>query len=193
LAASFSAQASFIEPEILRFPKGTIERFLAAEPRLKIYRFYLEDIARRAPHTLGDSEEKLLADTGPMASSASEVYGILANADFPYPTVTLSDGRSVRVDQAGYADLRMLPNRADREKVMSAFFTALGAYSRTFGTTMNAEVQKVLFFARARKHDSGLALSLDASNIPTFVYTRLIDGVNRSLPAFHRYLRLRKQ
>ena len=27
---------------------------------------------------------------------------------------------------------------------MSTFFNSLGAYSRTFGTTMNGEVQKVL-------------------------------------------------
>jgi oligoendopeptidase F len=34
---------------------------------------------------------------------------------------------------------------------------------------------------------------LDSPNIPTTVYTRLIDGVNRSLPSFHRYLKLRKR
>ena len=46
LAGSFSAEASYIEPEILRFPKGTVETFLASESRLKIYRFYLENRAR---------------------------------------------------------------------------------------------------------------------------------------------------
>ena len=78
-------------------------RRLAAEPRLKPYAFYLRDIVRRAPHTLSDAEEKILADAGPLAGSASNIYGILANADFPYPTITLSDGRTVKVDQAGYA------------------------------------------------------------------------------------------
>ncbi|RDJ93309.1 hypothetical protein B4Q13_22770, partial [Lacticaseibacillus rhamnosus] len=63
-AASFSAQGSFIEPEILRLPRGTVEKFVAAEPRLKTYAFYLEDIARRAPHTLSDREEKILAGVG---------------------------------------------------------------------------------------------------------------------------------
>ena len=63
-------------------------------------------------------------------------------------------------------DLRMLPNRADREKVMSAFFQALGGFSRTFGTTMNGEVQKVQFFAKARKYPSALTLALDGPNIP---------------------------
>ena len=76
---------------------------------------------------------------------------------------------------------------------MSAFFKALGGFSRTFGTTMNGEVQKVLFFAKARKYPSALEMALDGPNIPTSVYTRLIDGVNRNLPTFHRYLKLRKR
>jgi oligoendopeptidase F len=193
LGAAFSAQASYIEPEILKLPKATLDTFIASEPRLTIYRFYLEDIIRRGPHTLSDAEEKLLADAGPLAGSPANVFNILSNADFAYPTVTLSDGKTAKLDTAAFSTLRGLPNRADREKVMSAFFTSLGGFSRTFGTTMNSEVQKVLFFSKARKYASPLAMVLDGPNIPVSVYTRLVDGVNRSLPAFHRYLKLRKQ
>jgi oligoendopeptidase F len=193
LGAEFGAQVSYVEPEILKIGSPTIEEFLAAEPRLKIYAFYLRDVVRRAPHTLTDSEEKILADAAPLAGSASNVYGILSNADFPYPSVTLSDGRTVKLDQAGYGELRTLPNRADRQKVMSAFFQALGGFSRTFGTTMNSSVQKSLFYAKARKYPTTLEMALDAANIPVSVYTRLVDGVNRSLPAFHRYLKLRQR
>jgi oligoendopeptidase F len=193
LASTFSAQSAFVEPELLHAGRTTIDRFLAAEPRLKIYRFYLEDVARRAPHTLSAGEEELLASAGPLASAPSNAYTILSNADFPYPTVTLSDGRSVKLDQAAFADLRALPNRGDREKVMSAFFTTLGSFRRTYGTTMNGEVQKVAFFAKARHYKTALDASLDGANIPVSVYTRLVDGVNRNLPAFHRYLKLRKR
>jgi oligoendopeptidase F len=193
LYAKFSAEVSFIEPEILRAGKASIEEFIASEPRLTVHKFYLEDIVRRAPHTLSDSEEKILADAGPLASSPSDTYGILTNADFPYPSVTLSDGRTVKLDQAAFNDLRALPNRADREKVMSTFFTALGRFSRTYGTTMNASMQKALFFSKARKYESTLQMALDGPNVPASVYRRLLDGVNRNLPAFHRYLKLRKR
>lgn len=193
LAAAFGAQASYVEPEILRAGSATIERFIAAEPRLKDFAFYLRDIARRAPHTLSDEEERILAAASPMAASASNIFGILTNADFPYPTVTLSTGRTAKIDQAGYSELRTLPNRADRQAVMSAFFGALGGFSRTFGTTMNASVQRALFYAKTRKYPGTLEMSLDAANIPVSVYTRLVDGVNRSLPAFHRYLKLRQR
>jgi oligoendopeptidase F len=193
LYSSFGAETAYIEPEVLRFPLGTVDRFLRAEPRLKVYDFYLRDVARRTAHTLSEPEERILADVGPLSGIPSDTYGILANADLPFPTVTLSDGKTVKIDQAAYADLRALPNRADREKVMSAFFKMLGAFSRTFGTTMNGEVQKVAFLSKERKYPSALAYSLDAANIPTSVYTRLVDGVNRNLPVFQRYLRLRKR
>ena len=191
--AQFGAEASFVEPELLKVGSATVEKFIAAEPRLKIYTFYLRDIVRRAPHTLSDAEEKLLADASPLAGSASNIYGILTNADFPYPTITLSDGRSMKVDQSGYSELRTSKNRDDRKAAMSAFFTSLGTFSRTFGTTINSEAQKVLFYAKARKYPSNLASALEPANIPVSVYTRLVAGVNKNLPTFHRYLKLRKR
>src|SRR5213596_827816 len=193
LAAAEAAEVAFLEPEILRFEKGKVDKFIRSEPRLKIYRFYLEDIARRSAHTLSAAEEKLLADMGPLAAASSSTYGILSNADFPFPSVTLSDSKVVKLDQAAFADLRALPNRSDREKVMSAFFAALGHFSGTFGTTMNGEVQKVLFQSKARKYESALEYSLNGPNIPVSVYMRLIDGINKNLPAFHRYLKLRQR
>ena len=193
LAATFGAQASFIEPEILRFPQGLVQTFVASQPRLAIYRFSLEDIARRAPHTLSDREEKLLADAGPLAGVPSNAYGILTNADFPYRTVTLKDGKQVVVNQANFGAYRGVPDRADRQTVMSAFFESLGQFSRTFGTTMNGEAQKLQFFAKARNYPSSLSMQLDGPNIPESVYLRLIEGVNRSLPTFHRYLKLRQR
>jgi len=192
--ANFSAQASFIEPEILKVGSATIEKAIAGEPRLKPYTFYLRDIVRRALHTLSDAEEKILADAGPLAGSPTNIYTILTNADFPYPTFALSDGKTVvKLDQAGFSELRTSPNRDDRKAAMSAFFGALGSFGRTLGMTMNSSVQKTLFYAKSRKYASNLEASLNGPNIPVSVYTRLVDGVNRHLPTLHRYLRLRKR
>ena len=193
LTADFKAQTAYIEPELLHAGLETLERFIASEPRLNTYSFYLHDIARRAAHTLSDTEEKILADAMPLAASGHNAYNILANADFPYPTMTLSDGRTARVDPSGYTELRTLPNRADREQAMSTFFRSLGSFNRTFGTMMNANVQRVAFYAKTRKYASHLEAALNGPNIPVSVYTRLIDGINRWLPSFHRYLKLRRR
>ena len=193
MGASFGAETSFIEPEILKIEPAKIESFIASEPRLKVYGFYLHDILRRRAHTLSDSEEKILASSSIVGSASSDTFGILSDADFPYPTVTLSDGKSVKLDSAGFNLYRQLPNRGDREKVMSSFFGALGSFRGTYGSTLNGQVQSDIFYAKIRNYSSALERSLDAANIPTSVYMRLIDGVNRGLPTFHRYLNLRKR
>jgi oligoendopeptidase F len=193
LFARFGAEAAFVEPEILKVGQASVEKAITAEPRITPFVFYLRDIFRRAAHTLSDAEEKLLADAGPLAGSPSNTYTILANADFPYPTITLKDGRALKVDQAGYSDVRTSPVREDRQAGMSAFFGALGGFSRTFGMTMNSSVLRAMFYSRARKYGSNLEASLNGPNVPVSVYMRLVEGVNRHLPTFHRYLRLRKR
>ena len=191
--ASFGAELAFVEPEILKIDRATVDGFVAAEPRLKIYKLYLDDILRRAPHTGTEPEERLLASSSVMAGTPGNVYSILSDADFPYPTVTLSDGKSVRLDSSSFSVARGVANREDRQKVMSAFFGALGGFRATFGAMMNGEVQSHEFYAKGRKYDTALQASLDGPNIPTSVYMRLVDGVNKSLPTFHRYLALRKK
>jgi oligoendopeptidase F len=193
LASTVGAEAAFIEPEILKIDRATLEKFLAAEPRLKPYRLYLDDIQRRGPHTLSDAEERLLASAGVVTSAPSTTYGIFSDADFPYPTVALSDGKSVRLDSSGYSLHRAVSNRDDRKKVMSEFFGSLGKFRGTFGSTLSAQVSSDIFVARARKYGTALEAALDGPNVPTSVYMRLLEGVNRHLPTFHRYLKLRQR
>jgi oligoendopeptidase F len=193
VAAQLGEGAAFIEPEILKIDKATIQKFIAQEPRLKVFAFYLTDIQRRAPHTLSDGEEKILAGASVVTGAPASIYSIFSDADFPYPTVTLSGGKQVKLDAAAFSVTRGVPNRDDRQKVMSTFFGSLGTFRGTFGSTLNSQVQADVFGARARKYNTSLEGALDGPNIPTSVYMRLIDGVNKHLPTFHRYLGLRKK
>jgi oligoendopeptidase F len=193
LRSVFGTETAYIEPEILKMDNATIDRFITQEPRLQVYRHYLDDVSRRRAHTLSKAEEKLLAGALVMASGPSSVYNIFSNADFPYPTVVLSDGKTVKLDDAAFELYRASPIREDRQKVMAAFFGALGGYRGTFGSMMNTSVQASVFYARARNYSSSLEAALDNPNIPTSVYAKLVEGVNRNLPTFHRYLKLRER
>ena len=193
MATEFGASASYFEPEILKIDRAKVQQWVKDEPRLRVYSQYLDDIVRRQPHTGTEAEEKLIADAGLMSGTAGDVYGIFSDADFPYPSVTLADGKTVRLDKSAFNRYRAVDNRDDRRKVMETFFDTIGKYKATFGATYNGKVSQDMFFMRARKYDSTLASALDQSNIPTTVYTSLISGVHANLDTFHRYLRLRKR
>src|SRR5690606_1470950 len=123
----------------------------------------------------------------------SDIFGLFFNADFPFPEITLSDGKTVKLDQSAFSLHRASPNREDRIKVFEAFFGKIDDYQRTFGAQLYSEVKKNMFFSRVRKYGSALEASLDVNKIPVQVYHNLIENVNENLPTFHRYLKLRKR
>jgi oligoendopeptidase F len=191
--AAFGTETAYFEPEIQKMDNAKLEGFTAQEPRLNVYRHYLDDVTRRRAHTGSEAEEKLLAAAVVISSGSSSTYNIFSNADFPYPPVTLSDGKTAKLTSSGYELYRASQNRGDREKVMSTFFNTLGSYRGTFGSTLSTSVQASIFYARARHYNTSLEATLDVSNIPTSVYAKLLEGVHRNLPSFHRYLKLRKR
>jgi len=124
-------------------------------------------------------------------SSAEQIYENYANADIPWPTVTLSEGEEVTLSQAGYSLWRAAPNRNDRKLVFDTFWATWNQYADGMGATLATEVQSNVFQARVRNYDGVLAQNLFADGLPPEVYTQLVEQVNDALPVFHRYLRLR--
>jgi oligoendopeptidase F len=191
--STFGVQTAYSEPEIQAIDDARLQTFIAQEPRLNVYRHYLDDVTRRRAHTGTEAEEKLLAAAAVISSGPSNTYNIFSNADFPHPPITLSDGKTTKLTSSEYELLRASTDRADREKVMSTFLNTLGSYRGTFGSTLDTSVQASLFYAHARHYDTSLEAALDGPNIPTSVYSKLLEGIDRNLPTFHRYLKLRKR
>jgi oligoendopeptidase F len=186
-------QASFIEPEILALGTEQVERYLSLDPALATYRQRLHDILRRAEHTRSSSEEEIIAAAGLVTDAPSTGYGILANADAPWPTVKLSDGTEFLLNQAGFARYRGSAHRADRAEVFARFFGVWERFERTFGAMLYAQVKRDVFYARVRRYESSLEAALDPDRIPLVVYQTLVAQANEHLPVLHRYFGLRSR
>ncbi len=191
MLANLEQAGSWVRPEILALGADNIGDFRQEEPRLAKFGFMLDDILRQAPHTLDQRSEALLAQAGMVLSAPGQIYENYANADIPWPTVTLSDGTEATLSQAGYSFWRAAPNRADRKLVFDAFWAAWNQYADGMGATLAAEVQANVFSARARNHPGVLEANLFADGLPPEIYTQLVAQVNDALPLFHRYLELR--
>ena len=173
--------------------KDKIDAFIAKEPGLRVFKMYLYDILRTKAHKLSEQEERILAEAGLLANAPSSIYGVFSNAEFPYPQVKLSDGTIARLNKAGYALYRAVPNRNDREAVFRAFWGAVNEFRRTFGVQLYANVRSDIFYAHTRHYRSCLESALDKDNIHIQVYLALIENVNNNLDSFHRYLNLKKR
>lgn len=191
VATRFSEAASFIEPEILSLGRDAVAGFMAEEPGLETYRHQLDDILRRSDHTRSASEEEIIAAASLVADTPAAGYAMLANADAPWPTVTLSDGTEFVLNQAGYSRYRSAENRDDREQVFRRFFDVWQQFARTCGTMLQAQVKRDVFYSRVRRYENSLEAALDADRIPVAVYHTLLEQANSHLHVLHRYFRLR--
>lgn len=194
LRTSLSEKTAWLTPAILKLGPARVRSFIKQSAELKRrFGFYLENVLRGAPHILGAEAEGVLAAVGQVLAQPENVYGQLANGDLPFPTVTLSSGEKVKLDQSAYEKYRQSTNRADRKKVFDAFWGAWKKYEGTFGASLNNEILGEQFNARTRHYKTALAAALFEDNMPESVYRRLVAEANAGLPVFHRYLRLRKR
>ena len=193
LGATFGAKTAFIEPEILKIDTLKVQEFIKSEKKLEIYRHYLDDILRRKAHTGTEGEEKIIADAGLMSDAPSSIHSIFANADFPYPEMTLSDGKTVKLNASGLAFQRTSANREDRKKVFAAFMGKLNDYRRTYGTQLNAQIKKDLSIKMRVSTAHAKKVHLMATTYPRRSITVWWIMSTRTLSTFHRYLKLRQR
>ena len=193
LATDYRTKSSYIEPEICSISPGTVKKYIQKESGLKIYEMYLDDLQRTKMHKLSEKEEDILAQASLITGASSSIYNIFSNAELPFPTVVLSDGKKVKLTHAAFSLHRASPNIQDREKVFKAYWSMYDQFKQTFGAQLNANVKKNMFLSRVRNYDSVLDSALNRNNIPTKVYHSLIDNVNSNLDKFHRYLGIKKR
>ena len=146
---------------------------------------------RAAPHTLDGPGEAIVASFQLSAGAASNTYQVFANADFPWPTVKLSDGKDLKLDESGFETARELPNRVDRKKAFDAFYGKWKDFERTLGVTYYSDAKEDTVYSRIRKYPDSFARSMDANNLPLAVYDQLVKSANETLPTLHRYFKLR--
>ena len=194
LYVALGEASSWMAPELLSLGKARIDGFVAANPVLRSrFDVALADVERQAGHTLSPEGETLLASAGAPLGALREVREQLVAAAIPWPTVTLSTGQSVRLDDQGYALHRDAPDRADRKAVFDAFWTEYGRFRAPLGAAYAAHVRADIFTARARRYPTSLAAALSSHDVPEGVYRTLVAEANRGLPQLHRYFELRRR
>lgn len=192
-AASEAAQAaSFIRPEILAIPNAKLKKFLAAKP-LKPYRLQVERLVRYKPHTLSKGEEKLLAMQSEMSQAASKAFGQLTNTDLKFGTIRNEKGEQVELSNATFALFLHSPKRSVRKKAFHQYYEQFAGHENTLAATLGGSIQRDVYYAKARGHNSALEASLFSDNVPTAVYDNLIAAVHEKLPALYRYLEVRRR
>jgi oligoendopeptidase F len=192
-AASKAAQAaSYIRPEILAISEARMTEFLRA-PVLAAHKLSLERLLRYRPHTLNESEEKLLAMQLEMAQSARQAFGQLTNADMTFGDIELEPGLRIPLTHSSFLTCLESPDRNVRRAAFHHYYAEYGAHSNTLAATLAGSVHSDVYYARARNYAGARAMALFPDRVPESVYDNLVAAVRSHLPAVHRYFQLRRR
>ena len=192
-AVALNSASAFEASEIMAIPDETLARFYAEEPKLETYRRSIGKLRRRKAHILSPECEKLLAAAGEISESPSNTFSMFHNADIRYPDVTDAKGEVHTLTDGTFVPLLMSADRTLRENAFKAYYKRAGEFRNTYASTLDAQFKQLKFFADARRYDTTLAASLDVTEVPTEVYTNLIDAVHGNLDKMYRYVALRRK
>ncbi len=193
LVARIGAALAFIEPELLAIPQETVSGWLKSEPRLAVYGYELQELARQRAHIRSAEVEGILAQFGDVTRAPSEIFEILTNADLKFPEIEDEQGQKIQLSHARYGRLLENQNRRVRRDAFKNYYSGYQSILNTLGTTLAAEVRSHVVSARVRGYPSALAAALEPRDIPLDVYHNLVKTINANLPKLHRYMALRRK
>ncbi len=191
LASEASSAASFIEPELQRADRETLDAYFDAEPALQQYDHYLDDVMRMKPHTRSAEVEELLAELSEVTGASSDIYGMLSNADMTFPTVEKPTGDAVEITQSNFTSLLKNPDRTFRRTVYEGYMDEWGEYRNTVASSLKNSVKADVKTARARNYETAREAALDGPNVPVDVYDALVETVEANLDVLHRHVDLK--
>ena len=190
---AIASAAAYRTSEIMAIPEDTLNLFYTVQPELETYRRSLYQIRRRAAHILSPKEETLLAAAGEMADSPESIGSVFRNAELRFPEVEDKDGVKHQLTNGSFVPLLESSDRVLRRNAFETYYNRLGEYKNTIAATLDAQFKQLRFFAGARKYETTLAASLDATEVPVEVYLNLIDAVHANMDKMYKYVALRKK
>lgn len=193
LEGRVAAALSFMKPELLALPDGTVEAFLDQEPALGTYRLFLTDILAEKAHMLGAEGELVLARTAELGASFYSIYQSITSADMQFDPVTDEQGNQVPMSMAALVRLLQSPDRATRQAAYESSTRAHLAHKRTIASAMAAAQKRDALVAQLRRYPSSLAAALAEAHLPEELFHNLLQASEAGAVHLRRYARFRRQ
>lgn len=193
LATRVASAVSFEEPELLSIGFEKLRSWTEVEPRLKIYRHYLDRLERRAAHVRSAEVQELLSMLNDPFQTASQTHRILTDADLKFAPARNDAGETFEMTLGSSGTLLNHADRTIRRTAFENHADAFLAFKNTMANCLAAGVKQDVFNARAARYSSSLEAALKPNYIPPEVFHSLIRTFRANLATWHRYWDMRKK
>ncbi len=191
ILVEYSAESSFITPEITKLDDKILEGYIA-DSDFEKHSCYFESVLREKKYILSENEERILSNTQTFSDNFHAAFNMFDNVDVDFGRVNF-EGEKIKLTHGTYS---MVMQSNDRKARKDAYRHMFGAYKKMINTIASlyaGNVKKDCFYARVRGYESAIAKAMYNENVPQIIYQNLTESVDKSLKLLHDYLSLRKK
>ena len=193
LNSKFDAEWSFLKPELLSIEEEVLSEYVEELEDLKVYKFKLEKLNKKRPHTLDAEQERIVAMAAEALDASDETFSALNNADVKFEEVEDKDGNKHTLTHGTYGTYMESPDRVLRKNTFHALYNYFKKHNNTLASTLSGNLKKKKYYADVHKYSSTRNNALSNNLIPEEVYDNLVTVVNKKIPALQRYYNLHKR
>ena len=193
LSSKFYAEWSFLKPELLSIEEDVLLGYVEELDELKVYKFELEKLNKKRPHTLDAEQEKIIAMAGEALNASDETFSALNNADVEFEQVEDKDGNKHTLTHGTYGTYMESTDRVLRKNTFHALYDYSKKHNNTLASTLGGNLKRKKYYADVYKYSSTRNNALSNNLIPEEVYDNLVSVVNEKIPALQKYYSLHKR
>ena len=184
---------AFVDPELIAIGRERLGEWRKAEPRLRIYDHYFDNLFRRQAHVRSSEVEEVLGLAGDAFGGAYSTYSKLTDSDFKFDPAKGADGQELPLTQGSLGDLLNSPDREVRRSAWESYHDQYLGYKNTLVSNLSTSIKQNVLTMRARRYDTTLEMALFDDNIPVAVFHNLLDTFKRHRPVWQRYWNVRRR
>lgn len=194
MITDFGSSVSFIEPELSSLEDGVLEKYLEENEILnKEYNKTIKDIIKNKKHILSQDVEEALSRYSEVLSSSENIFDVLTNTEFEYPSIKGKNGEELKVTD-GLFSIYLKDMDPDIRK--QAFESVYSLYSKHINSITEMYLSRVkarCISSKLRHYESSLDSATQADDASVKVYETLLDGVNKNLKLNYEYMEVKKK
>ena len=190
--AQLGGMTAFFGPELIDLEDASLEQLIQSEPKLELYRHYVEEIRSQKAHVRSGEVETLLAQARDPFSAVNGIRDAINDADMKFTNIT-RNGESLEVSHSSVGEYLSDTNPDVRRAAWESYADGHLAFQNSLAATLQTSVKGYVFRSRARNYTSSLEMSLERNHIPKQVFENLMATFKEYQPVWHKYWRLRKQ
>ena len=188
LYSKYQKATSFIKPQLDDLNLDYLNTLLK-DSRSKDLENEIKEIIRNKPHKIDEKTSYVLSLVNNSFENSENVFEVLTNSEIKFADAENSKGKKVKVTENNYGNYLIQQDRKLRETAFNSIMNGYSHFNKTLSELFIKDLKAKNDDVELFKFNNLLELKLFDENIPSVVYNKNIEIVNKNIKLLQDYIK----